>query len=162
MVTPSDSDYFKCRRFSSTVSVWIHDDSSRRSRVQFCAFVPRGACAFVLWDACGLKNGFGSGSLLFQEFRRRREEKAWKWRRIKTNLAVVIFMLRVMTYIVFYKLFSNWICVVRCVSREVWSDTLSFFSFFFSIHADLAYGRPAVNKNSSQHLWAGMHLFFSG
>jgi len=43
---------------------------------------------------------FGSGSLLCQEFRRRREETAWKLTRIRTGLVVVIFMLRVMTCVV--------------------------------------------------------------
>jgi len=50
---------------------------------------------------------FGSGSLLCQEFRRRREEKAWKLRRIRTGLVVVIFMLRVMMCVVSYKLILN-------------------------------------------------------
>ena len=49
----------------------------------------------------------GSGSLLCQEFRRRREETAWKLRRIRTGLVAVIFMLRVMTCVVSYKLFLN-------------------------------------------------------
>ena len=42
----------------------------------------------------------GSGSLLCQEFRRRHEETAWKLKRIRTGLVVVIFMLRVMTCVV--------------------------------------------------------------
>jgi len=49
----------------------------------------------------------GSGSLLCQEFRRRREETAWKLRRIRTGLVVVIFMLRVMKCVVSYELILN-------------------------------------------------------
>ena len=57
-----------------------------------------------------------------QEFKRRREETLWKWRRIKTSLVIVIFELRVMTYVVsFINCFElNWF--VRFVSHEVWSD----------------------------------------
>jgi len=62
------------------------------------------------------------GSLLCQGPRRWREETAWKRRRVKTSLVVVMFLLRVMTCVVFYKLFWNWIVVVRFVSHEVWSD----------------------------------------
>ena len=42
---------------------------------------------------------------LCQELRRRREETAWKRSRIKTSLVVVMFMLRVMTYVVSDELF---------------------------------------------------------
>ena len=45
----------------------------------------------------------GSGSLLRQGLRRRSEETAWKWRRIKTSLVVVMLLLRAMTYVFFYK-----------------------------------------------------------
>jgi len=43
------------------------------------------------------------------EFERRREETAWKLRRImmKTSLVIVMLLLRVMTYVVSYKLFWN-------------------------------------------------------
>jgi len=43
----------------------------------------------------------GSRWLLCQGLRRRREEMAWKWKRIKKSLVVVMLLLRVMTYIVF-------------------------------------------------------------
>jgi len=49
----------------------------------------------------------GSGSLLCQEFMKRREEKVWKLRSLRTGLVVVIFMLRVMKCVVSYKLFLN-------------------------------------------------------
>jgi len=39
----------------------------------------------------------------------------------KTSL-VVMLLLRVMTYVVFYQPFWNWIGVVRFVSHEVWSE----------------------------------------
>jgi len=64
----------------------------------------------------------GSWSLLCQGLRRRRKESACKRRWIKTSLVVLMLLLRVMTYAVFNKLFWNWICVVRFVSHEVWSD----------------------------------------
>jgi len=51
-----------------------------------------------------------SGSLAQDRYcARRREETAWKRRRIKTSLVVVMLLLRVMTYVVFQvdKLFWN-------------------------------------------------------
>jgi len=62
------------------------------------------------------------GSSLCQGPRRRRKETVWKWRRIKTSLVVVMYLLCVMTCVVFYKLFWNWIDVVWFVSHKVWSD----------------------------------------
>ena len=44
---------------------------------------------------------------------------AWKRGRIKTSLVVVMLLLRVMTHVVFYNMFWNWIGVVLFVSREV-------------------------------------------
>jgi len=61
----------------------------------------------------------GSGSLLCQGLKRRHEETAWKRRRIKTSLVVVMSLLRVMTYVVFDKLFWSCIGVVLFVSHEV-------------------------------------------
>jgi len=84
-------------------------------------------CSF---DSRRSKWTFGSGSLLSQEFRRRREEMVWNQRRIETvwnqrriekSLEIVMFMSRVMTYVVSNKVFWNWIGVVRSVSHEVWS-----------------------------------------
>jgi len=49
----------------------------------------------------------GSESLMGQGLRRRREETVWKRRRIRTSLVVVMLLLRVMTYVVLYKLFWN-------------------------------------------------------
>jgi len=40
---------------------------------------------------------------------------------IETNLVIVILMLCVLTYVVLYELFWNWICVAWFVSDEVWS-----------------------------------------
>jgi len=62
---------------------------------------------------------FCSRSLLCQRFARRREETAWKRRRMETCLVSVMVMLGVLTYVVFYKLFGNWIGVVWSVSQEV-------------------------------------------
>ena len=52
----------------------------------------------------------------------RREETAWKQRRVETSLVIVMLMLRVMTYVVSYKVFWNWIGVVQFSCHEVWSD----------------------------------------
>ena len=41
---------------------------------------------------------------------------------IETSLVIVIFTLRVLTYVVSDKPFWNWIGVVRLVSNEVWFD----------------------------------------
>ena len=60
------------------------------------------------FDSSREKWTFGAGSLsLCQKCRRRREETAWKRRRMETSLVIVIFMLRVMTYVVSYKLCLN-------------------------------------------------------
>jgi len=40
-------------------------------------------------------------------FRKRHKETAWKRRRIKTCLVILIVMLHVLTYVVSYKLFRN-------------------------------------------------------
>jgi len=70
-------------------------------------------CSF---DSRRSKGTFGSGSLLCQEFRRRREETVWNQRRIESvwnqrriekSLEIVMFMLRVMTYVVSNKVFWN-------------------------------------------------------
>ena len=42
------------------------------------------------------------------------EETAWKRERIATSLGIVMFMLRVMTYVVSYKLFWNFVCMFVC------------------------------------------------
>jgi len=73
-----------------------------------------------------------------QEFTRRCKETAWKWKRIKTRLVIVMSILRVLTYVVSYELYWNWIGVVRfqCISRglirqRVCHLTLSPLLFFF-------------------------------
>jgi len=84
-----------------------------------------GGTTQIGFDSSRNKWTFGSGSLLCQEFRRRREETARKRRRIETSLLIVRFMLRVMTYVVSHKQslkFWNWIDVVRFVSHKVQSD----------------------------------------
>ena len=100
------------------VSIEIRNDDSAIKR--------RGACAPAVlrlyFDPSKKKWTFGSGSLLCQSFRKRREETTWKWKRIETSLVIVIIMLRALTYVVSYKLFWNWIGVVWFVSQEVWSD----------------------------------------
>jgi len=65
---------------------------------------------------------FGSGSLLCQKFRRRHEEMARKRRKMETSLVIMIFLLHVLTYVVSYKLFWNWIGVVQFIPQEVWFD----------------------------------------
>jgi len=51
------------------------------------------------------------------------EKKRRKKRRgVKTTLLVAMFLLRVMTYIIFDELFCNWNGAVQFVSHEVWSD----------------------------------------
>ena len=50
-------------------------------------------------------SGSSAGSLLCQGLRMRHKEMVWKRRRIKASLVVVMLLLRVMTYVVFYKLF---------------------------------------------------------
>jgi len=106
------------KRFSWMVSIEIRNDDSAIKR--------RGACApsilRLYFDPSRKKWTFGSGSLLCQSFRKRREETTWKWKRIETSLVIVIIMLRALTYVVSYKLFWNWIGVVWFVSQEVWSD----------------------------------------
>jgi len=66
-------------------------------------------CGF---DPSRNKQTFSSELLMCQEFRRRCEENAWKWRRIETKLEIAIFMLRVMTYVVSINWFG--IEVVLC------------------------------------------------
>jgi len=63
-------------------------------------------CGF---DSSRNKWAFGSGSLLCQEFRRKREETERKRRRIAKSLVIAMFMLRhgVMTYDVSNKLLWN-------------------------------------------------------
>jgi len=58
------------------------------------------------------RNSLASCQLLSSECRRQ----------IKTSLVVVMLLLRVMTYVIFYELFWNWIDVVPFVSHEVWPD----------------------------------------
>ena len=94
------------KHFSSTVSV----KSAQSRRVRPVAFIHQGACApdnlRLYFDSSTKKWTFGSGSLLFQRFRRRHKETAWKRRRIESSLVIVIFMLRrVLTYVVSYKAF---------------------------------------------------------
>jgi len=78
-------------------------------------------------------------SLLCQRFRRRRKETAsrWKRRRIETSLVIVKVMLHVLTYVVSYELFWNWIGAARFVSQEVWFDkafeSLLFDTFLFTV-----------------------------
>ena len=107
------------QRFSSTISVNSHkhyreyDSSHSYHRVH-----AHPAVAYEIVGDCSDEGG----SLLCPGPRRRHEEMAWKRKRIKTSLVVVIFLLRVNTYDVFCKLFWNWIGVVQFLSHEVWSD----------------------------------------
>ena len=75
------------------------------------------------------------GLLLRQGPRRRREETAWKWRRIKTSLVVVVFVLRVMTCIIFYiKCFGIELVLCDfCLTRfDLTRDSL-FDNFFVAV-----------------------------
>jgi len=117
--------------FFSTVSVKVRQSR----RVRFFAFIHHGTCAHrslrPYFDSNRKKWTFGSGSWLCQRFTGRREEMAWKWRRIETSLMIVIIMLRVLTYVVSYKLFWDWIGVVRFVSQEVWFGKGFVIWYFF-------------------------------
>ena len=128
----------KC--LSSTVSEYSHD-RSRRSRVRFFAFVPRGGiwCVEEVFNyhgqeagrKCGLDSGrnkciSSSGSSAQDRYCARgpgadEKKRRKKRRRVKTNLLVAMFLLRV-TYIIFDELFCNWNGAVQFVSHEVWSD----------------------------------------
>jgi len=68
------------------------------------------------------KWNFGSGPLLCQRFRMRREETACKWKRTEISLVFVTIMLHVLTYVVSKKSFWNWNSFVWFVSQEVWFD----------------------------------------
>jgi len=110
------------RLYRSASLKWFQFKSAQSWRVRFFAFIHRGACVpgslRLYVDSNRKQWTFGSGSLLCQRFRRRRKEMAWKRRRIETNLVIVIVMLRVLTYIVSYKLFGNWCwCCAICISR---------------------------------------------
>ena len=91
-------------------------------RVRLFAFIHQGACApGSLWLYFGSRRDkwtSGSRSLLCQRFRRRCEEMAWKRKRIETSPVIVMVMLSMLTYIVSYKLFWNWIGVVQFVSHS--------------------------------------------
>ena len=73
------------------------------------------------FDSSRKKWTFGSGPLLCQRFRRRREETACKRKRTEISLVFVTIMLHVLTYVVSNK-FWNRNGVVRFVSQEVWFD----------------------------------------
>jgi len=97
----------------------------------------------------------GSGSLLCQGLRRRREETAWKRRRINTSLVVVMLLLRMMTYFVVYKLFWNWIGVVRFVLHEVGSDEeLTLSALMFSTNSVVVITQ-FLNSTYFQYQWIG-------
>jgi len=50
---------------------------------------------------------FGSGWLLYQRYRKRREESAWKRRKIEKSLVIVRVVVHVLTYVVSHELFWN-------------------------------------------------------
>jgi len=90
----------------------------------------------LYFDSSRKKWTFGSGSLLCQRFGRRCEETVWKRRRIETSVVIVIFTLRVLTYVVSYKLSWNyqWIGAVRFVSQDVWlTKGLLFDTFYITV-----------------------------
>ena len=74
------------------------------------------------FDSIRKKWTFGSGSLLCQRVRRRRDETAWKRRRIQTSLVIVIITLHVLTYVISYKKNWIWVGVVKFWSHEGWFD----------------------------------------
>ena len=98
----------------------------------------------------------GSGSLLCQGLRRRREETAWKRRRIKTSLVVVMLLLRVMTYVVFHKLFWNWTGVVQFVSHEVWRICYLTLSSSMFLTNSVVVITEFLNSNHFQYQWIGI------
>jgi len=127
-VPPSDSDYVNGSA-SLQQFRFIHTRRAQRSRSDEGGHQYQALHRFILREvlACRrrrarLNTKHEVGRERFAPLRRRREETAWKWRWIKTSLVVVMFLLRVMTCVVFYKPFWNWSGVVRFVSHEVWSD----------------------------------------
>jgi len=131
-VTPSDLDYVN--RSASLQQFWLMHTSTVAStifRIRTTGYMHTRQSPYEIVEDCSDEGA----SLLCQGPRRRREETAWKRRRIKKSLVVVMFLVRVMTCIVFYQLFWNWIGVVRFVPHEVWSGkgfvTWHFFYGYF-------------------------------
>jgi len=147
-VTPNDSDFvsrsaclqqFRLIHTSTIASTILRISTTGCMRARQSPYEIFGACGIWCVEEVGNYHGqegqkcgfdssrnkyiFGSGSLLCQGPRRRHKETAWKRRQIKTSLVVVMYLLRVITYVIFYKLFWNWIGVMRFVSHEVWFDT---------------------------------------
>jgi len=80
---------------------------------------------------------FGSESLLCQELRKRPEETVWKREKLETSLANVIFMSRVLTYVISYKLF--WLIVLCNLYRARFdlAEGLLFDTFFIFIFVQI-------------------------
>ena len=125
-VTPSDSDYVNRSasppRFRSIYTSTIASTSSTGCmRTRQSPYKIVGDCSDE------------GGSLLCQGPRRWREETAWKRRRVKTSLVVVMFLLRVMTCVVFYiNCFE--IKLVMCdlyLTRFDLTKNLWFWHFFY-------------------------------
>ena len=127
-VTPSDSDYVNRSGLGQLNS---RDSEPTIASTILCVGAIR--CVKEVCNHHGQEAGqkCGFDSSRWETFirsarhyaRRRREETAWKQRRIMTRLVIVIFLSRVMTYVVFnHFIFWNWISVVQFVLHEVWSD----------------------------------------
>jgi len=121
-VTPSDSDYVN-RSASVQRFRIIHTTLSWRSRIQFFAFVSRGACTSRSRRTKSLETVATRVVTVISHC-------------IREVLACkrIMFMLRVMTHVVSYKLFWNWIGFVQFqfVSHEVLFDKgFVIWHFFF-------------------------------
>jgi len=128
-ITPSDWDHvnrsvsFKQFRLESRRRAAVYSSSELRN--SWLA----GVSMHVSYQGCvrGVRGPERSprvrlGSMICQEFEKMHQKTAWKLRRIETSLVIVIFILRVLTYVVAYTFFWNWIGVVRSVSHAVWLD----------------------------------------
>jgi len=150
-VTPSDSDSVN-RSTSIQRFRLIHTTPSRRSRVQFFAFCTMGCMctwlsSYEIVEDCSDKGGRNYQPLhhfILQEV---------------LACKCVMFMLRVMIYVVSYKLFWNWIRVVRfqVASHEVCSDCgfviWHFLHWFFKDCVVVI--TEYLNWNHFQYRWSG-------
>jgi len=110
----------------------MHEQSSALQRSPFAGRRELSPCSCEL--GCIFGSGpwtFGSGPLLCQRFRRRREEMACKRKTTEISLVFVTIMLHVLMYVISDKLLWNWNGVVRFVFQEVWFDIERFVIWNF-------------------------------
>ena len=134
-VTPSDSDYLnRCTFLQQFLLIHTSTIASMILRICTTGCLCTRQSPYEIVGDCSHEGE----TLLWQGPRRRREETAWKWIRIKTSLEGMMFLLRVMTCVVLCKLFCNWIRVVRFVSHEIWPD-----KEFVILHFGPSWGDPS-------------------